>query len=167
MPYQVNDYVVHPAHGVGRVIGLATQSFFEAEARVYYEIAIPRNSKVWVPVDNDVAIGLRPLTPKSELKHYRGVLRSRPVSLILDHRQRHLELINRLKVGLFQNLCEVVRDLTARRWLKPLNELDSRTLRKTHDGLCEEWAAADGISIQEAAKEVDALLLEARQAYQT
>lgn len=165
MPYQVNDCVVHPAHGVGHIVALAMQRFFDVEARLYYEIAIQRNT-VWVPVDTGVASGLRPVTPKSELARYRRVLRSRPVSLILDHRQRHMDLLSHLKAGLFQNLCEVVRDLTARRWLKPLNEMDSRTLRKTHEGLCQEWAAADGVSVQEAAKEVDALLLEGRQAYQ-
>lgn len=165
MPYQVNDSVVHPAHGVGRVVALAMQHFFDAEARLYYEIDLQRN-RVWVPVDAGPASGLRPVTPKSDLARYRRVLQSRPTSLILDSRQRHLELVGRLKVGLFQTSCEVVRDLTARRWVKPLNEMDSRTLRRTHEGLCQEWAAAAGISVQEAAKEIDALLLEGRQAHQ-
>lgn len=165
MLYQVNDSVVHPAHGVGRVVALAMQHFFDAEARLYYEIDIQRN-RVWVPVDTGLASGLRPVTPKAELARYRRVLQSRPTSLILDSRQRHLELVGRLKVGLFQTSCEVVRDLTARRWVKPLNEMDSRTLRRTHEGLCQEWAAAEGISVQEAAKEIDALLLEGRQAHQ-
>ena len=166
MRYQIDDYVVHPAHGVGRIVGLVMQRFTEPEARLYYQIAIQRNTTVWVPVDRDLTIGLRPSTPKAELKHYREVLRSRPVSLILDNRQRHFNLADRLKVGLFQDLCEVVRDLNARRWLKPLNELDSRTFRTTHDALCAEWAVAAEVSVPEAAKEVNALLFEAQQAYQ-
>ncbi|MBI4769500.1 MAG: hypothetical protein HY784_03565, partial [Chloroflexi bacterium] len=136
MPFQVDDRVVHPAHGVGRIVGLVTKNFFEAEAHLYYEIAIQR-STVWVPVDAGTAIGLRPLTPKAELARYRGVLRSRPVPLTPDHRQRRLDLLSRLKAGLFQNVCEVVRDLTARGWLKPLSEMDSVTLRKTREGLCQ------------------------------
>ena len=165
MPYQVNDFVVHPVHGVGHIVSLAMQRFFDPEARLYYEIVIERNT-VWVPVDTSVASGLRPVTPKSELARYRRVLRSRPVSLAADHRQRHQDLINQLKAGQFQNACEVARDLTARCWLKPLNDWDSRTLRKTRDDLCREWAAADGMSVPEATKEIDALLLEGRQAYQ-
>lgn len=165
MPYQVNDCVVHPAHGVGRVVALAMQRFFDVEARLYYEIAIQRNT-VWVPVDTGAASGLRPVTPKSELKRYRRILQSQPVALILDPRQRHLELLNRLKAGLFQTACEIVRDLTARRWLKPLNEMDARTLRKTHAGLCQEWAEAEGVPVAEAIQEVDALLKLGRQTYQ-
>lgn len=165
MPYQVNDRVVHPAHGVGHIVALAMQRFFDVEARLYYEVAIQRNT-VWVPVDTGVASGLRPVTPKSELARYRNVLRGRPISLAQDYHQRHVDLLSHLKAGLFQNLCEVVRDLNARRWLKPLNDVDSSTLRKTHDSLCQEWAAADGISLQDAAQEIEALLLEGRQAYQ-
>lgn len=165
MPYQVNDCVVHPAHGVGYVVALAVQCFFDAEARLYYEIAIQRNT-VWVPVDTGVASGLRPVTPKSELARYRSVLRSRPIPLAQDYHQRRIDILSHLKAGLFQNLCEVVRDLSARRWLKPLNEVDSSTLRKTREGLCLEWAAAEGVSLADATQEIEALLLEGRQANQ-
>lgn len=166
MPFQVDDRVVHSTHGVGRVVGLVTQRFSQAEARPYYEIALQR-STVWVSVvDADATRELRPLTPKAELARYRGVLRSRPTPLTMDHRQRRLDVLSRLKVGSFQGLCEVVRDLTARGWHKALNEMDAAALRKTRDDLCQEWAAADGVSVLDAVKEVDALLLEGRQAYQ-
>lgn len=164
MLFQVDELVVHPAHGVGRIVGLVTKRFTGAEAHLYYEFAAGR-STVWVPVEASAASGLRRLTPKDELARYRGVLRSRPISLTPDHRQRRQDLLSHLKVGLFQNLCEVVRDLTARGWLKPLSEMDSSTLRKTRDDLCQEWAAADGVSVLEAVKEVDALLFEGRQTF--
>jgi len=48
---------------------------------------------------------------------------------------------------------------------RPLREADAAALRKARDGLCQEWAAADGVSVSQAAEEVDGLLLEARQAY--
>lgn len=166
MAFQIDQQVVHPAHGVGRVVGLVTRRFAEATARQYYEIALVR-STVWVPVAADPDIGLRSLTPENELAHYRAVLKSRPSPLIPDHRQRHLELASRLRPGLFQNLCEVVRDLSARGWIKPLNEKDAVALRKTRDGLCQEWAATTGISVTDATDEVEALLREGRIAYQS
>jgi len=109
---------------------------------------------------------LRPPTGKHELDRYREVLRSRPESLAADHRQRQLDLTSRLRAGLFQNLCEVVRDLTARSWLKPLNERDSAALRKTRDDLCQEWAIADGVSVLDASDEVETLLQQGRAALQ-
>ena len=164
MVFHIDDRVVHSAYGVGRIVGLVTKRFFDAEARLYYEIAIQR-STVWVPVDAGPASGLRPLTPKGELARFRGVLRSRPVALIPDPGERRLELLSRLRVGSFQAMCEIVRDLTARSWRKTLGNADAAALRRAREGLCQEWAVVDGVSALQAAEEVDALLLESRQAY--
>lgn len=165
MPFQVDDSVVHPAHGVGRITRLVTQRFGAAAARLYYEVAT-QQSTVWVPVEAPPASGLRSVTLRSELGHYRSVLKGRPLSLIPDHRQRRMYLLDRLKGGSFQSLCDVVRDLTARAWNKPLNEMDSGTLRKAHGDLCQEWAVAEGVSVLQATEEVNALLLEGRRTYQ-
>lgn len=164
MPFQVDDQVVHPGHGTGHIVGLVTKRFFDAEARLYYEIAI-QNSTVWVPVDSGPADGLRLVTPKRELARFRNILRSRPAPLTADQRQRRLDLQTQLRTGSLQAVCEVVRDLTAHGWRKPLREAEAATLRKAREGLCQEWAAAEGVSVQRAAEEVDALLLEGRQAY--
>jgi RNA polymerase-interacting CarD/CdnL/TRCF family regulator len=164
MPFQIDDRVAHASHGVGRIVGLVTKRFFEAEARLYYEVAMSK-STVWAPVEAGPANGLRPLTPKAELPHYRGVLRNCPIPLTQDFRQRRLELLNRLRVGSFEAMCEVVRDLTARSWHKVLSESDADSLRKTREGVCQEWAAADGVSLGQATEEVEALLLESRRAY--
>lgn len=165
MPFEVDDVVVHPGHGVGRITRLVKQRFGEARERLYYEVAIQR-STVWVPVDAGTTSGLRSLTLQAELGRYRKTLKSRPTSLISDHRQRRTYLLSRLRIGSFQDVCDVVRDLAARGWQKPLNEMDSVMLRRTRDSLCEEWAASAGVSILQATQEVNALLLEGQQAYQ-
>jgi RNA polymerase-interacting CarD/CdnL/TRCF family regulator len=165
MPYHIDERVVLKAHGVGRITGLVTKSFAKAELQEYYEFATER-STIWVAVDLAEAHGMRPLTGKAELGRYRDVLRSRPVALINDHRQRHLALQGREKLGTFQSACELVRDLSAHTWKKPLNDVDTTTLRHAQNGVCEEWAAVDDITLPEAKSQVAALLLEGRQAFQ-
>jgi CarD family transcriptional regulator len=164
MPYEVDDRVVLSPHGVGRIAGLVTKSFAPAEQQEYYEVATER-SLVWVAVDRAEARGLRRVTGKIELDHFRNVLRSRPTVLNTDHRQRHLELQSRERLGTFQSVCELVRDLTAYTWKKPLNDVDTATLRHAHTDFCAEWAAADEIPLVQANAEVAALLLEGRQAW--
>ncbi len=161
MTFQIDQAVVYPACGIGRIVALVTKRFSEAEARLYYEVAIEK-SVVWVPVDSEAASGLRSLTAKNELAHYRGVLRSQPVTLNPHPYQRRLELLSRLKGGLFQDLCEIVRDLTAQSWRKALGEADKLLLRRAREGLCQEWAIAEGVSLLQATEEVDALLREVR-----
>ena len=163
MLFKVSDVVVHPDHGVGHVVKLDEKRFSGKEAGLYYELAIQK-STVWVSVGSSEALRLRPVTPKHDLAQYRGVLKSRPIPLNKDQRQRHLELATRLKLGTFLVMCEVVRDLTARGWLKPLNEYDSVSLQRVRGRLCHEWAASDGVSIADATEEVASLLLESRKA---
>jgi RNA polymerase-interacting CarD/CdnL/TRCF family regulator len=163
MRFEINDIVVHLQHGVGRVVELEMRQFGQETAQLYYKIAIP-NGTIWVQVDGPQG-RLRELTPKGDLAQYRSMLKSRPTPLATDHRRRQIELTERLKEGSFKAKCEVVRDLSALNWHKPLAESCGILLRTTRGVLCEEWAAAEGQSLVEAAREVESLLSEGRRAY--
>lgn len=160
MRFRSKDWLVHPRYGVGRVVMLETKQVGQGKRQEYYEIAISTGT-VWVPVEGHPS-GLRKLTPKSELDRYRVLLRSRPTPLAADHKERHSSLVERLKESTLQAMCEVVRDLTAFRWSRSLNQSSSMMLRNTHNFVCSEWAAVEGLSIAEASHEIDALLLEGR-----
>jgi len=163
MPFEVDEGVVHPKHGVGRVVKLEEKQFGQGTPRLYYRVALS-NGTIWVPVDGHRG-GLRKLTSKGDLARYRRLLRSRPTPLSPNHRQRQLELLERMKQSSFQARCEVVRDLAALSWHKPLGESSATLLRAAHGALDEEWAAVEGMSVHEAARVVEALLLEGKQAY--
>jgi len=164
MQFKVGDAVVHPVYGVGQVVRLDTKRFTGSEARQYYQVSTQKTT-IWVPVETYEAIGLRRLTNKPDLAVYRDLLSGRPDSLDKAHSKRRLELAERMKQGSFQALCEMVRDLTARSWSKPLGSADAVSLRKARDLLCQEWAASNGVSIAEAVQEVEALLLEGKRAH--
>jgi len=164
MQFKAGDYVVHPAHGIGQIVRLEERRLAEDVPRLYYVIVADK-STVWVPVNADPAAQLRELTPMREMEQYRSLLKSHPVSLEKDHSKRRLAIAERLRHGSFQSLCEVVRDLTARAWRKPLNEAEAALLLKIRMDLCREWAAANGITLAEAIQEVEALLKEGQQAH--
>lgn len=155
--FQVGEVIVHPSHGVGRVVQLAEKQFSEATASLYYELALAKGT-LWVQAESAEAARLRPVTPKAELARYRSVLQSTPEPLHKDHRQRNLELTARLRPGSFLGLCEVVRDLTARGRHKPLNDYDAAALHRVQERLYNEWAAAAGVSVAEATGEIMTLL---------
>ena len=164
MSFQVGDCVVHPAHGVGHVVKMEKKKFFGNKERLYYEVNTDKCT-VWVPVEDYEELGLRPLTPKTNLANYRDVLTAPPNELDPDYRTRHAAVVGQLKEGSFQDLCEVVRDLTALSWEKPLNESDSTTLQKAYDNLCAEWSVTSGLPRPDAIQEIDALLQTAQQKY--
>jgi RNA polymerase-interacting CarD/CdnL/TRCF family regulator len=164
MAFKIGDTVVLADHGVGKVVRLEEKRFAGAAAKRYYEVNTAR-STIWVPAEGDSKASLRALISHKELARYRRVLISTPSELDADRRQRQLEVMQRLKQNSFQLLCEVVRDLSARGWRKPLNETDTLALRKARESLCEEWSMAAGIPLADAMHEVDGLLSEAKHAH--
>jgi CarD family transcriptional regulator len=163
MRFQTNEWIVHPRHGVGRVTKVETRQFGQRPTQEYYEIAITTGT-IWVPVEEHSG-GLRGITVKADLDRYRGLLRGQPTPLTPNHKERYLELVERLEECSFEAICEVVRDLMAYSWHKPLNERTGTLLRRTLQLLCAEWAVADGLSEAKAMREVDALLLEGKETY--
>jgi len=162
MPFKIGDRVIHPRHGLGQVTSLAVKQFVEGEKRPFYEISFP-GSTLWVPLSLSSS-GIRKLTVKSEIAHCRRLLEARAAPLNSDPRLRQPQLSLHLKEGTLSAHCEVVRDLTASGWHKPLSGAMSAFLRVTQDVLCQEWAAVEGISLTEAASEIEALLEKGRQA---
>jgi len=158
MQLKIDDLVVHPAFGIGHIVEIEEKSFSEKETHSYYKIVRLKHT-MWIRVEAQEVTGLRLVTGKSDLDHYRDLLKSPPVSLNTNPQQRQLELIGRLTQGSFQGVCEVMRDLTAWNWREPLGRADTTTLEKTRDGLAQEWASAAGVSPTEALREIDSLLL--------
>jgi RNA polymerase-interacting CarD/CdnL/TRCF family regulator len=162
MPIEVGDRVIHPRHGLGRVSALTIKQFVEGEKRLFYEIAFS-GSTLWVPLDLSTS-GIRKLSVKSEIMGCRQLLKSPARPLNNDFRLRQIELNAHLKDGTLTARCEVVRDLTAHGWQKPLNRSTADFLQTTLDILCQEWAAVEKITPEEAATEIQTLLQKGKQA---
>jgi RNA polymerase-interacting CarD/CdnL/TRCF family regulator len=161
MPIKVGDHVIHPRHGLGQVTNLAVKQFVEGEKRPFYEISFP-GSTLWVPL-NLTTSGLRKLSAKSEIASCRRVLKSPAEPLKNDFRLRQMELNDHLKEGTLTARCEVVRDLTAYGWHKPLKGSMAVFLQTALDVLCQEWAAVEKITSEEATTEIHTLLEKGKQ----
>jgi CarD family transcriptional regulator len=155
--FEIGDRVVHPQHGVGHIVKLEDREFERGSIQRYYEIVIPGGSTVWVPVDLSNS-GVRPLASKSELAHCREILKSNPSPLTPDGRIRQSELVIHLKQGTIAAQCEVVRDVSAFVAHKPTYGTITAFLEAMLRVLYQEWAIVEGITISEAANEINSLL---------
>jgi len=164
MEFQPGDDAVHPTYGVGHIVRCEVRQLGESTLQPYYVLSIG-STTVWVPRQADGSTTLRAVTVKQELEQYRLILKGRPLSLERDHLKRQAAIHERLKPGSFQSLCEVVRDLTALGWQRPINERDAGVLQRIGNNLRREWAIAAGLSLPDAIQEVNALLRAGRSAY--
>jgi RNA polymerase-interacting CarD/CdnL/TRCF family regulator len=136
---------------------LSKQRFTGAETRQYYEV-INERITVWVPIDEHGQTVLRQVASKDSLKGCRRLLKSAPVPLSKNPHIRKSAIAHRLENRLLPALCRIVRDLTAESRRKPLSVTEGELLRRTFRALCDEWAAAEGVTIKTALGEIESLL---------
>ena len=161
--FKIGERVVHPHHGVGTIANLVDKQFEAGSSRRYYEISMA-DGTLWVPVDKP-GLGLRGLTSKSELDRCGKILQGSPTTSDLDPRKLREELARHLRDGTITAQCEVVRDVSALGWKKPLVGAMADLRRVALNVLCQEWAAVAGIPLGEATHRINAYLSIGKQAY--
>ncbi len=159
MQFQVGTQVVHQVYGVGTVKSYSKQIIVGDKEREYYEVAIG-SATIWVPINEQGVIALRCVAPKRTLDECRRLLKDQPLPLDKNYHLRQLEIANRMKTKLLPELCEMVRDLRARHRKTPLGVTENNLLRKISKAIGDEWAVVDGVTIQAALAEIEALLQE-------
>ena len=155
MKFVVGDRVVHPQHGVGYVAALEEKQFEPNISQTYYVISIP-DTTLWVPVDQHTS-GLRKISARSELADCRQVLQSAPLALKAD-RSLLPGLSDHIRMGTIVAHCEVVRDLNAFGWRKPLYGPVADFQRNLLKVLSQEWALIEEVTQIEASHEISVLL---------
>lgn len=166
MEFRSGDDVVHPNYGVGSIVRLEERQLAEANTRLYYVLVFGKTT-VWLPVKAAAPSALRPVTAPRDLDQYRTLLKSRPVELDRDYKKRRLDLNAQLAHGSFQAVCEIVRDLTALGWHRPLAGLDASLLNRVRESLWQEWAVSTHQPLPDAIHEVTSLLQAGEQTYKT
>jgi RNA polymerase-interacting CarD/CdnL/TRCF family regulator len=164
MNFQPGDQIVHRHFGVGKIKSIEGMNFTGNEPRLFYHVEFSKTT-VWVPVGNQPAGGLRPITQKNQLYRYRAILKSSPAERNNDFSSRNNRLENLMKFGTLQGLCEVIRDLNAWKQLKPLSQHETALLKQAQETLAAEWSAASGFSLDEALEEIDGYLSISGQRY--
>ncbi|MBN1305247.1 MAG: hypothetical protein JXA13_12495 [Anaerolineales bacterium] len=162
LKFNVGDRVVHPQIGVGLVDGMEERQFEPEVTRVYYVIQI-KETTLWVPVDF-INTGLRKLSVKNEIDKCRDTLESAPLK-IESGRGMLAGLSGRIKQGGITAQCEVIRDITAFGWKKPLFGPVSEFREQLLNVLCQEWATVDDVSLSEASVEIKTLLKKCKTTY--
>jgi RNA polymerase-interacting CarD/CdnL/TRCF family regulator len=161
--YTVGETVVHPLHGVGTITDLVDKEFQAGSSRRYYEISIA-DGLLWVPVE-EPGLGLRRLTNKGELARCQEILQGSPSIPATDPRGLHRELARHLRDGTVFAQCEVVRDVTALGWKKPLVGAMADLRRVALNVLCQEWAAVAEVPLLDATASVNTYLGQGKKAH--
>jgi CarD family transcriptional regulator len=164
MTFQVGDKVVHRSFGQGEVIQLDEKEL-AGKSQQYYVVEFPQLT-LWVPVKGAEQGSLRMPVGRREFKKLFEILRSPAEVLCEDRFQRQVQLSERMKEGSTEELCRIIRDISARNMEHKLNEKDLSVLRHAQSLLLDEWQNSQGISLEESRQELERLLQESQAATQ-
>jgi CarD family transcriptional regulator len=157
LEFKATDYVVYPAHGVGQVLSIEERTVAGASLEFFVIFFAKSKMTVRVPVLKASNVGMRKLSDLSSVQEVKKVLSETPRSGRGTWSRVAQEYESKINSGNIMALAQVARDL-----FRPGDSGQSFSDRQLYvsalDRLCGEIALVDGISEEQAAKEIEGLL---------
>lgn len=156
--FKINDYVVYPTHGVGKISNEETQTIGGFELRVFVIEFEKEKMTLRVPVNRAAAAGLRHISGQDELTKAFTTLKGRAKKGRGMWSRRAQEYEAKINSGDIVSIAEVVRDLH-RNVDQAERSYSERIIYESALGrLVGELAAAKSIASQDAESELLSLL---------
>ena len=127
--YVIDQRVVYPSQGVGRILEIREKSFKDSKI-LYYIIYLEfSDMTVMVPIDKAEILGLRPIVAKQEAERALDFISEDYAPIPTDWKLRYQMNLDLLKKGSIMDIASVVRSLYHRSKIKELPILE----RKLYD----------------------------------
>ena len=158
--FEVDDHVVYPHHGAGKVLKKELKKVF-GEEREYLTIKILHNEMtVMVPCENAHLAGLRRVIDDVTVKKVLAVLEDKVSEMPKNWNRRFKHNRDKIKTGDIYELAEVVRNLAIREHHKGLSTGEKQMFTRAKKVLASELMYALEKDEEEAEAFLDDLLLE-------
>jgi CarD family transcriptional regulator len=155
--FKATDFVVYPAHGVGQILSIEVQTVAGASMEFFVIFFTKSKLTVRVPVRKAANIGMRKPSDISSIQAAKLVLSETPRKGRGNWSRLAQEYEGKINSGDIVAVAEVARDL-----FRPGDSYQSFSERQLYvsalDRLCGEIALVDGISTEQAVKELEGLL---------
>ncbi|MGF1545472.1 MAG: CarD family transcriptional regulator [Parvularculaceae bacterium] len=162
--YKVNDHIVYPAHGVGKIVSIEKQIIAGITNELFVIVFEQEKMKLRVPTAKAVSVGMRPLSEPSMIAKAVETLSGRARIKRTMWSRRAQEYDAKINSGDIISVAEVVRDLY-RAADQPEQSYSERQLfEQAIDRLAREVAAVRKVDLAAAIAELDASLQEKKAA---
>lgn len=156
--FKTNEFVVYPAHGVGRIVDVEVQEIAGAKLELYVIDFEKEKMRLRVPTGKSKSVGMRKLSDPETLEQALKILKGRARVRRTMWSRRAQEYETKINSGDLLSVAEVVRDLY-RTDRQPEQSYSERQLYEAAlDRMAREIAAAKKLSEEEAVKEIETVL---------
>jgi len=161
--YKANDYVVYPAHGVGKIINIEEQEIAGAKLELYVIDFEKDKMTLRVPTAKSESVGMRRLSDTTEVEQALKTLKGRARVKRTMWSRRAQEYEAKINSGDLVLIAEVVRDLF-RSDRQPEQSYSERQLYEAAlDRMAREVAVVKELSDADGIAEIEAVLEESSQ----
>ena len=158
LSFRVNDHVVYPSHGVGKVTGVESQTIGETKLRFFVVEFEYDKMTLRVPVGKAASAGMRKLSSPSQMKNALSTLKRRARVKRVMWSRRAQEYETKLHSGNPVSIAEVVRDLHSGRTQSEQSYSERQMYEAALERLAREFAAVEKIEPEAAAQKLEKVL---------
>ncbi len=152
--FRVNQKVVYPSQGVGKITEVFEKEF-KGETVPYYKIYIEASDMVvMVPVANAPGLGIRQIVGAAEAKEALNLLSEDCETPTSDWKLRYQQNLELLKKGTVKDIATIVRTLYTRSKVKELPILERKLYDSAKKLLIDEISIALGMSEKEVENQI-------------
>lgn len=148
------EFVVYPAHGVGKVADISTQKIGGAELELIVVNFDKDKMTLRVPLSKAESVGLRKISETPVMDEALGVLKGKAKVRKIMWSRRAQEYENKINSGSPVAIAEVVRDLYRRENLSEQSYSERQIYEQALDRLANEYAICNNISAGDATKKL-------------
>ena len=155
--YNVNDYVVYPKHGVGKIIAVEKAKMGGIEI-TFYKVHVDRE-KLSLSIPLNQQSHLRPISTINQINKAISILKGKPKIKRTMWSRRAQEYDQKINSGKIYELAEVVKDLNKNTDIIADQSYSERQLfEKAYERLKSEFEAVMKAGPEEAQKKMDKAL---------
>jgi CarD family transcriptional regulator len=158
LKFKTNEFVVYPAHGVGKIVSIEEQTIAGAKLELYVVDFLKEKMRLRVPTAKCESYGMRKLAEKPVIEHALKILKGRARVKRTMWSRRAQEYEAKINSGDLIAVSEVVRDLF-RSDRQPEQSYSERQLYEAAlDRMAREIAAVKKVPDEEAVAEIEQIL---------
>jgi len=156
--FRTNEYIVYPAHGVGRIVSIEEQEIAGAKLELFVINFEKDKMTLRVPTSKLTSVGMRKLSEDKVVKKALGTLKGKARVKRTMWSRRAQEYEAKINSGDLVSIAEVVRDLY-RSEAQPEQSYSERQLYEAAlDRMAREIAAVEKLDEASAVAKIDDVL---------
>jgi CarD family transcriptional regulator len=156
--FSAGDMAVYPAHGVGRIQAIESQTIGGVDQAFYVMKILDNDMTIMIPTINSENVGLRAIISKEEVDKVIEILKERDIKISSQTwNRRYRDYMEKIKTGSVYEVAVVLRDLFILRVDKELSYGERKMMETAKNLLVKELSLAQKIDEEKIEQQIEEL----------